>query len=243
MVSDGDKLAFIRSHCPTFTFHPNEQFFPCSIEHLLQGSTLTQRARGTQDNVEPVKSNPSPDELGDFVDGQKEYFVSIAPAQLQGHAPAGNSINAPVYVALVEVDDSFIDIYYISLYAFQGSATFRCCPKIGHKNNVIAHEFGRHQGDIEHCIVRSDTTFTRVLSVGYEAHDKIAWFFPGTICKTLLNRECLLTRAWTGLTCHKAMLHRGVPRRQWSSTSICLSAEPCLLLLQCTHANSKRWHW
>lgn len=181
MVSDGDKLAFVRSHCPTVTFHPHEQYFPCSIEHLLQGSTLKKRRRGTQDNLDVVKSDLTADELGDVVDNDNDSFIDIAPAQLQGCVPNGHAITAPMYVTLVEVEDSYVDIYYISLYAFQGSAMFRCCPKIGHKHNVIAHEFGRHQGDIEHCIVRTDLAFSRVLSVGYEAHDKVAWFFPGVV--------------------------------------------------------------
>lgn len=185
MVSDDEKLKFVRDHCPKTTFHPQEHYFPCSIEHLLRNSTLKKRARHTQD-LESVKVNPSADELGNVADDHSDYFLEIAASQLRGCIPAERAIDAPIYAALVETDGAFVDVYYISLYAFQGSGTYRCCAKLGHKYNVIAHEFGRHQGDVEHCIVRTDLAFSRVLSVGYEAHDKIAWFFPGTVARSLL---------------------------------------------------------
>lgn len=185
MATDDHRLAFIRDHCPKTTFHPHEQHFPCSIQHLLRDSTLKRRSRGTQDNLDTVKIDPTADELGEVVDDNYDYFVDIASSQLQGCPSADRAVNAPIYVSIVEVDGSFIDIYYISLYAFQGSATFRCCARLGHNYNVIANEFGRHQGDVEHCIVRTDLVFSHVLSVGYEGHDKIAWFFPGTVHKLL----------------------------------------------------------
>lgn len=188
MVSEDQKRAFVQSHCPNVTFHPHEQYFPCSIEHLLRGSTLKKCSGGGQDSLETVKSNPAADDLADLPGNHSEYYIEIAPTQLQGGITADRAISAPIYVSLVEVADLYVDIYYIALYAFQGSASFRCCPKIGHNRNVIAHEFGRHQGDIEHCIVRTDLAFSHVLSVGYEAHDKIAWFFPGMLfdnCMTM----------------------------------------------------------
>lgn len=167
------KFDFVRRHCPKLIFHPCEQHFPCSIEHLLQGSTLKRRV---QDRFEAVSAEVSAEDLGNYV-GQ-DYYVDISPTQLAGCCPVNQSITAPVYVAMVEVEDTFIDIYYIFLYAFQGSATFRCWPP-GKHFNVITHEFGRHHGDVEHCIVRTDLAFSKVVCVGYETHDKLAWFLPG----------------------------------------------------------------
>lgn len=169
------KFVFARRHCPKITFHPCEQHFPCSIEHLLQGSTLKRRVG---ERFETVQANPSAEDLGHHVD--HNYYVDIAPAQVAGCCPVNQCITAPVYIAMVEVDDTCIDIYYIFLYAFQGSATFRCWPPEKHFN-VITHEFGRHHGDVEHCIVRTDLEFSKVISVGYETHDKLAWFLPGIL--------------------------------------------------------------
>lgn len=181
--------AFARRYCPKVTFHPSEQHFPCSIEHLLQGSTLKHRIGN---EFETIKVAPSSDELGEYSDHQ-DYYLDILPAQLGGCLPVNQSIDAPVYVAMVEVDNTFIDIYYIFLYAFQGSATFRCWPP-GKHFNIITHEFGRHHGDVEHCIVRTDLAFSRVISVGYETHDKLAWFLPGTAAHQFL-RACSLCRS------------------------------------------------
>ena len=168
------KMDFARRCSPKIIFHPSERHFPCSIEHILLGSTLKRRIG---EGFEIVSAAPSADELGRYIDSA-DYYIDIRPSQLGGCLPVQQSINAPVYVAMVEIDDTFIDVYYIFLYAFQGSATFRCWPP-GKHFNVITHEFGRHHGDVEHCVVRTDPAFSRVISVGYETHDKMAWFLPG----------------------------------------------------------------
>ena len=171
--------AFARQNCPKVTFHSSEHHYPCSIEHLLHSSILKRRVGN---NFETVKDNPSPDELADYADHQ--YYVDIAPTQLGGCLPVNHFVDAPVYTAFVEVEDTFVDIYYIFVYTFQGSATFRCWPP-GKHFNVITHDFGRHHGDIEHCIVRTDLAFSQAISIGYETHDKLAWFLPGMLTNCL----------------------------------------------------------
>ena len=173
--------AFVYQNCPLVVFHESEQCFPCSVSHLLKDSTLLRRKRGDTDGVHDFHaSDVTSDEIATYLDNdQYEYFVQIAPSQYPGHLPAQGVIDAPVYVSLVEIEDAFIDIYYTFLYAYQGSQTFRCTPPIAKHFNCIAHEYGRHQGDVEHFIVRTDASFSAVLSVAYEAHGQLAWHFPG----------------------------------------------------------------
>lgn len=182
-----DELDFINANCPVVVFHESEQFFPCSIDHLLKDSTLLQRTRGDSAGVHDFHvGDATAEELATYFNtDQYEHFVRISPAQYGGHVPINGIVNAPVYVAVVHVDDTFVDIYYIFLYAYQGSQTFRCTPPIAKHFNCIAHEYGRHQGDVEHFIVRTDTAFAKVLSVAYEAHGEQAWYFPGNGLKCL----------------------------------------------------------
>ncbi len=181
MAADHHTLDFIRDNCPVVVFHESEQFFPCSINHLLKGSTLLQRKRDDATGSHEFHvGDATTEELATYFNNdQYEHFLDIAPAQYPGHVPVDQVVDAPVYVSLVEVDEAFVDVYYIFLYAYQGSQTFRCTPPIAKHFNCIAHEYGRHQGDVEHFIVRTDTSFSKVLSVAYEAHGEQAWYFPG----------------------------------------------------------------
>lgn len=182
-MSAADKLEFIRHNCPIVVFHDSERFFPCSISHLLKDSTLIQRKLEDLSGAHEFHvGDASLEELATYLNNdQHEHFVEISPSQYAGHTPLDGLISAPMYVSIVEIDDAFVDIYYIFLYAYQGSQTFRCTPPIAKHFNCIAHEYGRHQGDVEHFIVRTDTSFSKVLSVAYEAHGEQAWYFPGTL--------------------------------------------------------------
>lgn len=179
-LGDG-RSDFVSQNCPTVVFHESEQFFPCSVDHLLKDSSLIRRRRGVPDGTNDFHvGDATLQELATYLnDDQYENFLDIFPTQYSGHAPVGGIVNAPVYIAFVETEDLFVDVYYIFLYAYQGSQTFRCTPPIAKHFNCIAREYGRHQGDLEHFIVRTDPSFSAVLSVAYEAHGQLAWYFPG----------------------------------------------------------------
>lgn len=181
MASSECKSKFVKQNCPIVVFHESEQFFPCSIDHLLKDSTLIRRRRGDVSGTNDFHVGDAiPQELATYLDdGEYENFLEIFPTQYAGHAPVDGTVSAPVYVAIVEVEDFFIDVYYTFLYAYQGSQTFRCTPPIAKHFNCITHEYGRHQGDIEHFIVRTNPSFSAVLSVAYEAHGELAWYLPG----------------------------------------------------------------
>lgn len=188
---------FVRQNCPTVVFHESEQFFPCSIEHLLKDSSLIRRRRGDANGTNDFHvGDATPQELASYLnDDQYENFLEIFPSQFAGHAPVDGIVTSPVYIAFVETEDLFVDVYYIFLYAYQGSQTFRCTPPIAKHFNCIAHEYGRHQGDLEHFIVRTDASFSAVLSVAYEAHGRLAWFFPGVCTHPILPCDLAETPA------------------------------------------------
>lgn len=175
------KLDFVKRNCPVLVFHEAERYFPCAISHLVEHGRLQQRERNDPQAKARIIGPVSPEQLGTYRNtDQQEYCLEIAPSQFAGPTPVDGVVDAPVYVALAEVDNTFVDIYYVFLYAYQGSQTFRCTPPVLTHFNCIANDFGRHQGDVEHFIIRTTPTFSRILSVAYEAHGEQAWFFPGT---------------------------------------------------------------
>ncbi|DBA79314.1 hypothetical protein WJX79_008846 [Trebouxia sp. C0005] len=245
-----DKLAFIRQHCPIVVFHESEQFFPCSVSHLLKDSTLIQRRRDDPTGAHEFHvGDATLEELASYCNSdQQEHFVEISPTQYAGHTPNEGLIHAPVYVAIVEVEESFVDVYYIFLYAYQGSQTFRCTPPIAKHFNCIAHEYGRHQGDVEHFIVRTDTSFSKVLSVAYEAHGEQAWYFPGDyplqdghplVYASLLNHAHYFLAQPTRVPTYTEEIGRPV-RQAWFITH---QAHQCVEAIDIIHQSPKSAVW
>ncbi|KAA6423453.1 MAG: hypothetical protein FRX49_06514 [Trebouxia sp. A1-2] len=253
-----DKLAFIRQHCPIVVFHESEQFFPCSVSHLLKDSTLIQRRRDDPTGAHEFHvGDATLEELASYCNSdQQEHFVEISPTQYAGHTPNEGLIHAPVYVAIVEVEESFVDVYYIFLYAYQGSQTFRCTPPIAKHFNCIAHEYGRHQGDVEHFIVRTDTSFSKVLSVAYEAHGEQAWYFPGDyplqdghplVYASLLNHAHYFLAQPTRVPTYTEEIGRPV-RQAWFITHQVISdfssqAHQCVEAIDIIHQSPKSAVW
>ena len=97
---------------PVVRFHAKEQYFPCSIEFLLSGSTLVV---GTTEKLQPTF-----DDL--YAARQRSRCaLRIDPSAWPGMPPQNNVIPAPMYVApQVAPDQSFVDFTYYFLSAFNG---------------------------------------------------------------------------------------------------------------------------
>ncbi|MCQ8783245.1 FG-GAP repeat domain-containing protein [Mangrovibrevibacter kandeliae] len=156
----------VKTYCPAFYFHDNEGYFPCGIEHLLQGSVL-------KDRNDPGFSQPSPSQADLAAHPADNYYVSIAASQF-----AGDLAHAPIYYAVREYQDA-VELHYLVLYAFQGGQTCRAL-RAGTEFNCIVKTLGMHQGDLEHVVVRlvpKSGGGYDVLQVGYEAHGDMH-FYP-----------------------------------------------------------------
>ena len=151
-------LDVIKQYAPVVYFHENERFFPCSIEHLLQNSTLTDPATGTV--LSPVTQATLQQHPGGNV------FITIDPAQY-----GGMGVTAPIYYAVQEYTDC-IQLNYLMLYAYQGGQTCRAL-RAGTEFNCIVSTLGIHQGDLERVFVTlipQPQGGYAVARVGYEAH-------------------------------------------------------------------------
>ena len=149
----------IERYAPVVRFHQYESYFPCSIEHLLQGATLT--------DGDQVVKNPTTATLAEHP-GEK-CVVTINEKQFTGQA-SKTEVVAPIYYAIQEFQDIVL-ITYIMIYAYQGGQTlhfsspftsFRC----------IVKPFGIHEGDLEWVSIAlypSGSDYG-VYRVGIEAH-------------------------------------------------------------------------
>ena len=173
----------VRQFAPLIYFHTNERFFPCSIEYLLQGATLNDRNAGQS------LANPTQGMLA--ANSGENWYVKINPSQY-----GGQGTSAPIYYA-VQGFESYIDINYIVLYAYQGGQTCRAL-RAGTPFNCIVETLGIHQGDLERIAVRiakgADGSY-RAVQVEYEAHgnkrvyptDRVRWEGSHPVAHAALN--------------------------------------------------------
>lgn len=158
-IEDAAKFA------PVVRFHAKEQYFPCSIEFLLAGSTLVV---GTNETLQPTF-----DDLY-AARNASDAHLRIDPSVWHGMAPRNNLIPAPMYVApQVASDKSFVDFTYYFLSAFNGPQTVwvNVAGDIPLDSfDCAIEQFAFHQGDVESITVRVTPDFSKVIHVGMAAH-------------------------------------------------------------------------
>lgn len=166
---------------PIVFFHPEEKYFPCSIESILRNSTLID-----EDN-EIILEKPSEEDL--LHHSQDNSRLSINPLIFQGDAlrefwqenKQHKAIEAPMYVSVQVPDDfSYIDIHYIFLFAYNGpqSAVVRL-PFQAY--DVSLPHFAEHEGDIESVSVRVSGDFNTIIQVRMEAHGYSTYYEPNDL--------------------------------------------------------------
>jgi hypothetical protein len=166
-IEDAAKFA------PVVRFHAKEQYFPCSIEFLLGGSTLVV---GTTETLQPT--------FDDLYAARHaaDAHLRIDPSAWQGMLPQNDLIPAPMYVApQVAPDKSFVDFTYYFLSAFNGPQAVWVNVETGiplTSFNCAIEQFAFHQGDVESITVRVTPDFAKVVHVGMSAHGDYTYYLP-----------------------------------------------------------------
>ena len=193
----------VKKYSPVLYFHPDEHFFPCSIEYLLSNSNLTNSLTGQ------TIPNPNQSTLRD--NSSADWYVKINPTQF-----GGEGVGAPIYYAIQEYTDC-IRINYLMLYAYQGGQTCRVLRPINPFDCII-QTLGIHQGDLERVFVtlvpNSAGGYT-VVQVGFEAHGKeqiytsqrVLWEGTHPVVKVALNGHS----SWNGLLFDDRVVEESVP--------------------------------
>ena len=150
-----DLKKLIDHYSPIVYLHSKETYFPCSIEWLLDKSTLIDFNSNTQ-----IKQ-PSQKDLYDI--SQKYNFTDKTDGSIilsfdkQYYTGQNNLSDVPVY-ALSKIRDGKLYVTYIFLYAYNGSYDILGLFKIG-----------THEGDIE-AITAEFSLEGKLLRVFFGAH-------------------------------------------------------------------------
>ena len=154
----------LERYAPLVSFHPNERYFPCSVEWLLAHACL----RHTRNSLciwQPTQADLLQHWRAYHSEGSTPYLdISCA-----GYG--GNLKEAPLYVAVQEWDYCF-EITYLMLYAFQGPQT--ACWRLSRRPyDCLIDDLGRHQGDLEWVCVTLDKQRLEPTEIGLQAHGRV----------------------------------------------------------------------
>lgn len=158
MHNTSDISAILKRYQPIIYLHPDESYFPCTIDFYIENSQL----------IDPQKKNKV---LVDFhkltqkkmVNEQNEIKyplnLDIDSNYIYGELKYTNDI--PFYASFQETPDEWI-IQYIFFYAYNGPFTV-CC-----------FEFGEHESDVEHItmhVSRHTHQITKLFLAAHGYHD------------------------------------------------------------------------
>lgn len=148
---------------PIFIFDKQEQYFPCSVNYLINNSQLY--------NGEELVTDFGKTSVEDLSDNKGDRLIFAKESY------NGDLQNAPVYYN-IRVCEQFIDIVYILFFAYNGPL------------NVLGlFEVGEHTGDIEHVIVRLNKSNLSLNSVYFSAHNDEGEWVDKSNVKTIQLRN------------------------------------------------------
>jgi hypothetical protein len=150
-------------YAPIVRFHPDEQYFMCTVEWYLQRGTLY----GPNGYVKP---RPAVSDLptGDKDDGQ--YWL-----QMTDDAKKGDLSVARTYVhATWQEGENYTDIQYWFCYGYNGPGTLHVSNPL-YGNDVDLSPLGEHWIDWEQVTMRIKNDTQEVLGVYLSQHGEGEW--------------------------------------------------------------------
>ena len=172
-------ISNIAKFSPVLHFHPNEQYFPTSIEKIIHNSQLYFNqtfvtSKVTQDILSEDKyHNLNPSTLA-YLNINSSEWKSIYMTQTP---PAYVTVQAAINK---EGTDYNLLYNYIFIYGYNGLQIFDMSVNDTLKGNTQGgfSNLGTHQGDVEWVGVLTDKYSTKILGI-MNAHDGIeSWTFP-----------------------------------------------------------------
>ncbi|KAK9857191.1 hypothetical protein WJX84_004091 [Apatococcus fuscideae] len=176
-VEDMEKV--IAANLPIFYFHPDERFYPCTVEWFLERCNLSIVRKGFGRKVQEVLQSYgglTPERLRDAQKlwnsrGRRAKRRTFLQLFLDPDARAGQPVDMlsqmPIYVHVKEVVDpqgrrAALEVNYMKFLAYNGFYKLF--------GIFYAGEIGAHDADWEHVTLRLSPDAQKVLGIYYSAH-------------------------------------------------------------------------
>ena len=135
-----NKQDLIKKYAPIVYLHPDEDYFPCTIEYFWQNSSLW-----NQDGVCVVPEGKMSVEKLPVDPNDTDWYLDVDNQYLKGCKEVNK---VPFYVNIVDNGDTY-QIFYIFFYAYNGSFWLCGVPE----KNCPCFAVGAHKADVEHICV------------------------------------------------------------------------------------------
>ncbi len=164
-VSTGEFVALAEEFAPILYFHPDEKYFLSSTDWFLERVQLR--------NSKGETFFPASDYIP-VSDPSLTYDLPIVNEDTK----AGNLENAEIYANIkTTVGEDYVDIQYwfFSPYNGGGHITDYANYFLAFIPELIANEYGHHEGDWEHITVRVNRDSKEIMSVYFSQHGSGEW--------------------------------------------------------------------
>ena len=186
----------ISNYAPTVGLHYWEPYLPCSIDYILAHCSVVHGqpsdAVGHLSDGTVVLTHPTQQQLFQIATndpGGTNYYLSIESSARTGGPPTNTAppydssvlTNVPMYVSVqVPPDQSFVDLNFYFIYAYNGAQTIRGLEPSRHFNAQLPN-LAEHEGDIEGVSVRISPDFQKIIFVRFEAHGDSSYYAPNDV--------------------------------------------------------------
>lgn len=156
-----DYKKLIDSYVPIFYLHKTEEYFPSSIDFIMDNGTLYNEAG-------PVDIKLDSENLFNYVSQHygmppsrfdKNLYISIDDKVIHGQRYDLKSV--PIYAFVKETETKYL-IYYSVLFPYNEGKTI-----------VLIHRAGDHFGDVEHMTFQIDKNTNKLDRVFYGSHQDV----------------------------------------------------------------------
>ncbi|XP_030466340.2 hypothetical protein At1g04090-like [Syzygium oleosum] len=165
----GQIEALFQAYAPFIYFHPEESYFPCSVEWFFSnGALLYQKGEESK----PVKIEPMGSNLPQGGSNDGEYWLDLpVDGREKETVKRGDLQSCQAYLHVKPMNGAtFTDIAIWLFYPFNGPARAKV-----EFFNVSLGRIGQHAGDWEHVTLRISNFTGELLSAYFSQHSKGVW--------------------------------------------------------------------
>ncbi|KAL7120733.1 hypothetical protein ACP275_02G140300 [Erythranthe tilingii] len=170
LVPNDDQInVLVQAYSPLIYFHPDEQYFPSSVEWFFENGALLYK-KGEESK--PVNISPTGSNLPEGGGNDDEYWIDLPIDNAsKERVKKGDLASACAYLHVKPMfGGTFTDIAMWLFYPFNGPAR----AKIEFLN-VSLGRIGEHVGDWEHVTLRISNLSGELKSVYFGQHSKGVW--------------------------------------------------------------------
>ncbi|GFP81512.1 hypothetical protein PHJA_000294500 [Phtheirospermum japonicum] len=162
--------ALFETYSPWIYFHPDENYYPSSVNWFLANGALLY-TRGDESN--PVLIQPDGSNLPQGGSNDGAYWVDLpVDGQARGNVVKGDLQTTAVYLHVKPVlGSTFTDIQVWVFYPFNGHGV----AKLGFIKRIPLGKIGEHVGDWEHVTLRISNFDGTLYRVFYAEHNGGNW--------------------------------------------------------------------